>query len=83
MASRARVVMVAMLLVLLTIIPAVELACDGNGDGDDPRHVHANPALASTHDLLPWVALIVPGPDFEPSERLSTVGRPLFVPPRR
>ena len=83
MGAGVRLVMFAVLLVLLAVVPALELACDGVGDSDDPRHVHASPALTSTDDLLPRVALVVPGPDIELPGHVSTVGRPLFVPPRR
>lgn len=71
------------LLTLLAALPPLELA--GDGGGDDPRspHAHASPALASTHDPLPQLALIVPRPGTERLEHVSTAGRRLFVPPRR
>ena len=82
-ASRARVVMAAMLFALLIVIPALELASEGAVDGDDPHHMHTNLVLASACDLLPRVVPIMPRPDVEPAAPVFPPDRSLFIPPRR
>ncbi|MGH2348848.1 MAG: hypothetical protein ACRDFT_05220 [bacterium] len=79
---RIRVV-AALLVLLLAVIPALELACEGSaGAGHEYSHLHASAALPVQSLSLPVVPLLGLGRLLQHAPHLPIAINSIFVPPR-
>ncbi|MGH7332185.1 MAG: hypothetical protein ACREKS_05430 [Candidatus Rokuibacteriota bacterium] len=73
----------ALLVLLLAVIPALELACDGSaGAGHDYCHLHASAALPVQSLGPPVVPLLGLGLVLQHASHLPVAIHSIFVPPR-